>query len=186
MVLALSVLLLLLLLSSLLLYHHYYYHYYYYYYYHYYYYHHFQVVEISTYEDVVFKSSVFGAISCNLYIPPNTISFSKVFSQFDKLLQDSPVVFAVVTTIAVSFLCSLVVAFMLDRRDTKLVRFVIMLERETFQYYQTISSPNNFCAYRSHVTVTTLNVIQMTVNLVQSIVMSICALCFDKDRLTKS
>ena len=81
----------------------------------------FQVAEISTYEEVAFKSSVFSALSCNLYIPPNTIDFSKVFSQFDALLQDSPVVFAVVITISVIFICGLIVAFVLDRKDVKLV-----------------------------------------------------------------
>ena len=86
-----------------------------------------QVVEISTYDDVVFESSVFGAISCNLYIPPNTIDFSRVFSQFNELLKDSPVVFAVVITVTVSFLCGLMVAFILDRKDTKLVSFLMIL-----------------------------------------------------------
>ena len=69
----------------------------------------------------MFKSHVFGALSANLYIPPNTIDFERVFSQFDVLLQDSPVVFAVVITIATGFIVSLVVAFYLDRRDMKLV-----------------------------------------------------------------
>lgn len=82
----------------------------------------FQVLEVSTFEELVFESSVFGAISANLYIPPNTINFTHVFDNFGELLADSPVVFTVVIILLVAYIFALVLAFYFDKIDKNLVR----------------------------------------------------------------
>ena len=61
----------------------------------------FQVSPDSTKEEVKFESTVLGTFSADVFIPPHTIDFADVFSNFEAKLADSPVVLVVIIVLYV-------------------------------------------------------------------------------------
>ena len=80
-----------------------------------------QVLPNSTKEKVKFRSSVLGTFSADIFIPPNTIDFVDVFSNFEAKLADSPVVLVVIILLYLLFISAALLAFRLDRKDAKMV-----------------------------------------------------------------
>ena len=68
-----------------------------------------------------FKSSIFGSLSANLFVPPNTIDFKHVFANFSTLLAGSPLVLIVLILLIIVYASGEVVAYSFDRIDAKMV-----------------------------------------------------------------
>ena len=86
-----------------------------------------QVLPNSTKENVKFKSSVLGTFSADIFIPPNTIDFVDVFSNFEAKLADSPVVLVVIVLLHLFFVTAALLAFRSDRKDEKMVMLLKLL-----------------------------------------------------------
>ena len=97
-----------------------------------------KVSENSTYEEVIFKSSLFGSMSAKIFIPPNTIDFEDIFTNFAERLEDSHLVLGVLVGLSILYIVAAILAFIQDRRDAALVRFLCII----LQKYLVLISPH--------------------------------------------
>ncbi len=74
-------------------------------------------------QNLTFKTRHLGAVSAGIIIPPNTIDFKAVFSNFGERLADSPVVLVVITLVFLLYIPLVIWARRKDIRDRIKVSF---------------------------------------------------------------
>ena len=75
----------------------------------------------STTSDIKFKSNFMGSFSAGIFVPPNTIDYNNVFSNFDSLIQDNWAVLVVIVVL----ICGYVPMVLIARRRDKLDRIMV-------------------------------------------------------------
>ena len=70
---------------------------------------------------IKFKSSFLGSVSADIFIPPNTIDFDDIFSNFGDRLGESWVVLLVMGLLLLGYIVALVIACRKDRIESNMV-----------------------------------------------------------------
>ncbi|CAH1800511.1 unnamed protein product, partial [Owenia fusiformis] len=76
-----------------------------------------KVSNTSTKKNILFRSKFFGSFSAKLFVPPNTIDFISVFSDFDTRLADSYTVLVTIIILIVFYIILMILARRLDKRE---------------------------------------------------------------------